>query len=154
MGCPADLQPGDIYTHTYHGHRSSIINPDTRDIWGDVIDARSRGVLFDVGHGRGAFCWTVAEICAAKGFWPDMLGSDLHSENQEGPAYDLLTVMSKFWHLGMFDFVNRKCVGLTVQCLHLARVGRSLYYLRFAPHAGESVINKMSLQHNVWFLNV
>ena len=102
MGCPADLQPGDIYTHTYHGHPSSIVDPDTKKIWSDVINAKSRGVYFDVGHGRGAFSWTVAEICASQEFWPDLLGSDLHTENQEGPAYDLPTVMSKFLHLGMF----------------------------------------------------
>ena len=102
MGCPADLQPGDIYTHTYHGHPSSIVDRDTKKIWSDVINAKSRGVYFDVGHGRGAFSWTVAEICASQEFWPDLLGSDLHTENQEGPAYDLPTVMSKFLHLGMF----------------------------------------------------
>ena len=98
--CPGDLQCGDIYTHTMHGHVSSIIDPKSRSIWSDVIDAKSRGVYFDVGHGEGSFTWTVAEICAAQGFWPDLLGSDLHTGNIDGPAYDLPTVMSKFLHLG------------------------------------------------------
>ena len=98
--CPGDLQRGDIYTHTMHGHDSSIIAPKSRSIWSDVIDAKSRGVYFDVGHGEGSFTWTVAELCAAQGFWPDLLGSDLHTGNMDGPVYDLPTVVSKFLHLG------------------------------------------------------
>lgn len=54
-----------------------------------------------MGHGAGSFSWTVAEICAKKGFWPDIISSDLHVESVEGPAYDLLTVMTKMLHVGM-----------------------------------------------------
>lgn len=43
-----------------------------------VLKARERGVLFDVGHGAGAFNWTVAEQCAKLGFWPDTISTDLH----------------------------------------------------------------------------
>ena len=94
------MRPGDIYTHTYHAYPSSIIDVTTRSVWSDVISAHSRGVYFDVGHGQGSFSWTVAEIAAKQGFWPDMLGTDLHIGNYNGPAYDLPTVMSKFLHLG------------------------------------------------------
>ena len=34
---------------------------------------RRAGVLFDVGHGQGSFNWTVAEIAAAEGFFPDVI---------------------------------------------------------------------------------
>ena len=54
-----------------------------------------------MGHGQGSFSWTVAEVCARNGFWPDTISSDLHRGNVEGPAYDLPTVMSKFLALGM-----------------------------------------------------
>lgn len=54
-----------------------------------------------MGHGQGSFSWTVAEICAKEGFWPDIISSDLHMESVDGPAYDLLTVMSKMLHVGM-----------------------------------------------------
>ena len=54
-----------------------------------------------MGHGRGSFSWTVAEICAKEGFWPDIISSDLHAESVDGPAYDLLTVMTKMLHVGM-----------------------------------------------------
>lgn len=94
------MRAGDVYTHTYHGYPSSIVDPSTRLLWSDVTDAQSRGVYFDVGHGQGSFSWTVAEIATQQGFWPDMLGTDLHIGNYEGPAYDMPTVMSKFLYLG------------------------------------------------------
>ena len=99
--CPGDLRPGDIYTHTYHAHPESIINPETKTVFPDVLDAQKRGVLFDIGHGQGSFSWTVAEIGAKQGFWPDIISTDLHSGNQNSPVYDLPTVMSKLLHVGM-----------------------------------------------------
>ena len=100
LGCPRDLRQGDLYTHTFHPYRSCIVDPDTLTIYSDVIEAKKRGVLFDVGHGQGSFGWTVAEICARNQFYPDTISTDLHSGNHIGPAYDLPTVMSKFLHLG------------------------------------------------------
>ncbi|XP_052254792.1 deacetylase EF_0837-like isoform X2 [Dreissena polymorpha] len=108
FGCPGDLRAGDIYTHTFHGYPNTIIDVNTGQVHSDVIDARSRGVLFDVGHGAGAMNWTVAELATSQNFFPDMLGSDLHLVNKDGPAYDLPTVMTKFLHLGMplVDIIN------------------------------------------------
>lgn len=100
ISCPGSLRPGDIHTHCFHGWPSTIIGPN-KQIYSDVLKARQRGVLFDVGHGAGSFSWTVAEICAREGFWPDIISSDLHVESVESPAYDLLTVMTKMLHVGM-----------------------------------------------------
>ena len=60
-----------------------------------------RGVLFDVGHGQGAFDWKVAEAAAKQKFWPDIISTDLHSGNVHGASKDLCYVMSKFYALGM-----------------------------------------------------
>ena len=79
LGCPGNLNTGDIYTHTYHGYENSIIDNSSREILSDVIDARSRGVLFDVGHGAGSFSWVVAEIAAKLNFFPDLLGNTIIS---------------------------------------------------------------------------
>ena len=98
---PGQMESGDIYTHCYHGYESTIIDPQTRAIHASVLDARQRGVLFDIGHGMGSFNWTVAEICAAHGFWPDIISTDMHSLTCDGPGYDLPTVMSRLLHLGM-----------------------------------------------------
>jgi dihydroorotase len=98
---PGEMKTGDVYTHCFHGYESTIIDPETRNIHPAVRAARDRGVIFDIGHGMGSFSWTVAEICAAQGFWPDTISTDMHSLTCEGPGYDLPTVMSKLLHLGM-----------------------------------------------------
>ena len=99
--CPGGLREGDIYTHCYHGFESTIIDAQSRHVHPVVRAARERGVLFDVGHGMGAFNWTVGEICAADGFWPDIISTDLHTGTFEGPAYDMPTVLTRMLHLGM-----------------------------------------------------
>ncbi len=99
--CPGKMVAGDIYTHCFHGFESTIVDADTRKMNASVVDARKRGVIYDIGHGTGAFNWTVAEICAAEEFWPDVISTDLHSLTCEGPGYDMPTVMSKLLHLGM-----------------------------------------------------
>ena len=83
------------------GSRSSIVDAATRKPHRAVIDARERGVFFDIGHGQGSFNWTVAEICAHEGFWPDTISTDIHSGTCEGPAYDMPTVMTRLLHVGM-----------------------------------------------------
>jgi len=99
--CPGRMQPGDIYTHAYHGFTSSIVDAVTREPHRAVIEARKRGVVFDIGHGQGSFNWTVAELCAREGFWPDTISTDIHSGTCEGPAYDMPTVMTRLLHVGM-----------------------------------------------------
>ncbi len=99
--CPGHMQAGDIYTHAYHGFTSSIVDSVTRRPHRAVIEARERGILFDIGHGQGSFNWTVAEICAREGFWPDTISTDIHSGTCEGPAYDMPTVMTRLLHVGM-----------------------------------------------------
>ena len=99
--CPGKMVAGDIYTHCCHGFESTIIDVDTRQVHPAVLESRQRGVLFDIGHGTGAFNWTVGEICAAEGFWPDVISTDMHSLTCEGPGYDLPTVMTRILHLGM-----------------------------------------------------
>ncbi|XP_033763537.1 LOW QUALITY PROTEIN: deacetylase Oant_2987-like [Pecten maximus] len=111
--CPRDMAPGDIYTHTYHAFPSTIIDLETGNIHDDVIEARRKGVLFETGHGQGSFSWTVAEMCAKSSFWPDIIGTDLHSGNMDGPVYDLPRVMTKLLHLGMplYDVISAVTVN-------------------------------------------
>lgn len=61
LGCPGSLNKGDIYTHTFHGFASTIIDVGNGRMVVDpaVLAARKRGVVFDVGHGQGSFNWTV-----------------------------------------------------------------------------------------------
>ncbi len=97
----ARLRPGDIYTHLYHPHPDHGFGEDGAPL-AVMLEARERGVLFDVGHGVGAFAWEVAEpACREHGFWPDTISTDVHRFNIGGPVFDLPTTMSKFLHLGM-----------------------------------------------------
>ncbi|XP_011427945.3 deacetylase EF_0837 isoform X3 [Magallana gigas] len=127
LGCPRDLRPGDLYTHTFHPYRSCIVDEETLAIYPDVNRAKERGVLFDVGHGQGSFGWTVAEICARSNFYPDTISTDLHTGNHRGPVYDLPTVMSKFLHLGMpLSDVIRAVTSTPAKAIGLGNVIGSL----------------------------
>ena len=111
-GALGGLKSGDIYTHALHGFPSSIIQVETKDssntksyqVCDAAIEARKRGVLFDVGHGAGSFSWSVAEICASQSFFPDTISTDLHVESCGGSncdKIDLCIAMSKMLHVGM-----------------------------------------------------
>jgi dihydroorotase len=95
------LRSGDMYTHLFHPHPDHAFADDGMPI-DELLEARARGVIFDVGHGVGAFVWRVAEpACEKYGFWPDTISTDLHHFNLRGPVVDLPTTMSKFLYLGM-----------------------------------------------------
>jgi len=95
----AELGPGDIVTHCYTGSAHGMV-VDGRLI-PEVLDARERGVLFDVGHGFGSFDYPTVEACLKADFFPDCISTDIHSLSVNGPARDLPTTMSKLLSLGM-----------------------------------------------------
>jgi dihydroorotase len=94
------LGPGDIVTHSFTGWEPGILDTSRRIIPA-ARAARARGVLFDVGHGRGSFAFGRAEDALADGFWPDTISTDLHRFNVPSPVVDLTTTMSKFLYLGV-----------------------------------------------------
>lgn len=94
------LRPGDIVTHAFTDRRNGIFD-DVGRVHASAIEARERGVRFDVGHGAGSFAFDRAEAALAEGFRPDTISSDLHRFNVDGPVHDLVTTLSKFLHLGL-----------------------------------------------------
>ena len=48
-------------------------------------------LCFAMATGQGSFNWTVVETAVREGFMPDIISTDLHSGNKDGPAYDLTT---------------------------------------------------------------
>ncbi|MDA1189085.1 MAG: amidohydrolase/deacetylase family metallohydrolase [Chloroflexi bacterium] len=96
----AMLRPGDVVTHSFHGLKHGILD-DVGKIYPGILEARKRGVIFDVGHGGGSFSFRVAEQAFAQGFFPGNISSDVHRYNIEGPVFDQVTTLSKFWHMGM-----------------------------------------------------
>ncbi|MBR0169032.1 MAG: amidohydrolase family protein [Synergistaceae bacterium] len=96
------LREGDIYSHTYNGRGSTIID-DKGNVKAGIIEARKRGVIFEVGNGRINFTYPVAESAEKAGFFPDIISSDATPATyHNGPImWDLSRVMSKFLNLGM-----------------------------------------------------
>jgi len=94
------LRRGDILTHCFRPFPNAPVRSDGR-VREEVLAARERGVLFDIGHGGGSFGFATTRGMLAAGFLPDAISSDVHTVSIEGPAYDLLTTMSKFLCLGV-----------------------------------------------------
>lgn len=94
------LRPGDVLTHCFRPFPGSPARDDGL-VHPEVIEARERGVLFDVGHGKGSFGFPTAEVMLAAGFPPHCISSDVHQLSVNGPAYDQLVTLSKFLLLGM-----------------------------------------------------
>jgi dihydroorotase len=96
----ARLRPGDILTHAFRPFPNS---PATAQgtVKQAVTEARRRGVLFDIGHGKASFAFKTARAMLANGFLPDTISSDVHALCIDGPAFDQVTTMSKLLCLGM-----------------------------------------------------
>jgi dihydroorotase len=94
------LRAGDILTHAFRPFPNTpATNQGT--VKKVVLEARERGVLFDIGHGKGSFAFKTARAMLANGFYPDTISSDVHTLCIEGPAFDQVTTMSKFLCMGM-----------------------------------------------------
>ena len=119
----ARMRAGDILTHCF---RPFPNNPATAEggVRSVVLDARKRGVIFDIGHGMGSFTFKTARTMLANGFAPDCISSDVHALCIDGPAFDLLTTMSKFLCLGMpLGVVVRAATEAPAQALRRSDLG-------------------------------
>ena len=97
----ARLRPGDIVTHVYAPPPNGILDEKGR-VFPEVLEARRRGIVFDIGNGRnGHITWEVAERAIQEGFLPDTLSSDLTAPGRTDRVFDFPTVISKFLLLGM-----------------------------------------------------
>jgi len=96
----AEARAGDVVTHCFHDRPGGILDEAGR-VLPSVRDAARRGVIFDVGHGRGSFAFSVARQALAQEFLPGMISTDLHIYNVNGPVFNLAATMSKFLHLGL-----------------------------------------------------
>jgi dihydroorotase len=94
------LRPGDVLTHCFRPYPNAPVD-GAGEVRPAVIEARKRGVLFDIGHGMGSFAWKTARAMLDKGFAPDTISSDVHALCIDGPAFDQVTTLSKLLALGM-----------------------------------------------------
>jgi len=94
------LESGDILTHAFRGTLNSLLDRNNEPIK-EAYEARKRGVLFDIGYGKGSCSFAVSKELISHHFLPDIVSSDLHTFNIDGPTYDLPTTMMKFVAMGM-----------------------------------------------------
>ncbi len=94
------MREGDVLTHCFRPFPAAPVISDGGIII-EILEARERGVIFDIGHGVEYFGFETAETILNSGFLPDAISSDVHSLRIKGPAYDQLVTLSKFLNLRM-----------------------------------------------------
>ena len=135
------MRPGDVITHCFQGRGDSIIDDKGRVI-PEAWSARNDGVIFDVGHGMGSFSYEVAQRAMEQGFISDVISTDLHTGNINGPVYDLPTTLSKFLHLGLsLDVVIEKS---TIAAAKTIRREAELGHLKIGTVADVAVFDCIS----------
>ena len=82
------LRPGDIYTHAYtllEGNiRETIVDEATKKVKPFALEARKRGIVFDVGYGGASFNYSQAIPAMKAGFYPNTISTDLHTGSMNG----------------------------------------------------------------------
>jgi dihydroorotase len=131
------MKKGDVVTHSFNGRPNGIIDSSGK-LLPEVIEARQRGVLFDVGHGAGSFSFDTMEKCLKQDFLPDTISSDLYSANINGPVFDLVTTLSKFLLLGLG--LRQVVERATVNATHVFDFGAQIGTLRPGAEADVSVL--------------
>jgi dihydroorotase len=96
------MRPGDIITHSYEKitERLSVVD-DQGKVRPYVIEAKKKGVLFDVGHGGYGFWFSEAVPSFQQGLLPNTFGSDLHRFSMNSGMKSMLNIMSKYLNMGM-----------------------------------------------------
>ena len=93
------LRAGDVMTHCFHAKTYGVLNTEGMVV-PEVRAAVERGVMLDIGHGRGGFSFDVCRKAISQALNPSTISSDIHTHNIAGPVFDMATTMSKFLHLG------------------------------------------------------
>ena len=94
------LRPNDLVTYCFRRQPHCIVAAG--QLHPAILAARRRGVLFDIGHGRGSFDFEVARQALANKFPPDTISTDLQRGHEDqSPPHSLLSVVSKLVAVGM-----------------------------------------------------
>jgi dihydroorotase len=96
------LRPGDVVTYCFRSRPHCLMNGG--HVRPEFREARERGILFDIGHGRSSFHFETAAAAIQDEFLPDTVSTDVqrgHIGYQ--PIHDLPLVMSKLSAAGMSE---------------------------------------------------
>jgi len=96
------MRPGDIITHSYEkvSERMPVID-EQGHIRPFVLEAKKKGILFDVGHGGAGFWFSQAIPAYKQGLAPNSFGTDLHRFSMNSGMKSMLNIMSKYLNMGM-----------------------------------------------------
>jgi len=96
------MRTGDIITHSFEkvDERMPVVD-EQGNLRPFVMEAKKRGVLFDLGHGGAGFWYSVAMPAMKQGLPPNTFGTDLHRFSMNAGMKDMLNVMSKYMAMGM-----------------------------------------------------
>ena len=116
------LRPGDIYTHAYYAPVPML--DEQGKLLPFLLEARKRGIIFDVGHGGAAFEFRQAVPAVRQGFPPDSISTDVHSGSINSGMKDQLNVMSKFLNMGMtLDDIVFRSTWNPARIIHREQIG-------------------------------
>jgi dihydroorotase len=91
------LRAGDIVTHPFHGSANGPLDAKGR-VRSEVLEARSRGIIFDSGCAKVHLDLNVCRAFLEQGVLPDTISTD---GSRLDRSYTLPEVMSMFLELGM-----------------------------------------------------
>lgn len=120
------LEPGDVMTHCFNGKSNGILNQETDQIKGFVVEAYNRGIVFDIGHGTDSFNFHVAEKALESGIKARTISTDIYIRNRvNGPVYNLATTMEKLHVVGYpWEEIIEKVTSAPANAFHLAQKGQ------------------------------
>jgi dihydroorotase len=108
------MKAGDIITHAYENvsERMPVVDENGK-VRPFVLEARKKGILFDVGHGGVGFWFNQAVPSVKQGLAPDTFGTDMHHNSVNSGMKDMLNLMSKYLNMGMQaeDIIERASWG-------------------------------------------
>lgn len=117
------LGKGDVVTHAFHGKKGGILD-DQGKVIAAARQARERGVLFDIGHGEASFSFRVYKQALQEDFDCDMISTDLHQGNYNGPVYNFAAVITKIINCGeSLETAIEKCTSVPARHYGLKDLG-------------------------------
>ncbi len=104
-------RPGDIHTHVF-AQQFPVIDENGK-VFDHLIEARKRGVIFDLGHGAASFWYRNGARAIAQGFWPDSISTDLHRHSMNTVVVDMQTTMNKALAMGipLYDVIKLSTIN-------------------------------------------
>ena len=117
------LEKGDIITHCYHNKENNLIKDI--GVLPEALEAKKRGVLFDIGHGNSSFSFDIGEKAVKSGFLPDFLSTDIYDKNIDEPVKSQINTLNKMLYLGLdLEECIQKLTKEPAEKLSLGNIGQ------------------------------